>query len=69
MRRLARPVFPLKETDPKEILVDRCGGFALPLHTNPRLLAFSVASALALLACLSWLEVSQVTLKTTEHEA
>ena len=36
---------------------------------DPRLLALSFASALALLVCFSWLEVSQVTLKTTKHEA
>lgn len=39
----------------------------LLLHTDPRLLALSFTSALALLACFSWLEVSQVTLKTTKH--
>jgi hypothetical protein len=54
---------------PNGVLVDRRGGFAPLLHTNPRPLALSFARALVLLACFSWLEVSQVTLKTTEHEA
>jgi hypothetical protein len=34
-------------SNPKEVLVDRCGGFAALLHTDPRLLALSFASALA----------------------
>ena len=38
-------------------------------HTDPRLLVPSVAGALVLLACISWLEVSQITLKTHQHEA
>ena len=45
-------------SNPKEVLANRCGGFAPLLHTDPRLLALSFASALALLACFSWLEVS-----------
>jgi hypothetical protein len=59
MPRLARPVVPLKEAEdfacsnPKEALVDPCGGFAPLLHTDPRLLALSFASALALLAFMA----------------
>lgn len=43
--------------------------FAVLMHTDPRLLVPSVAGALVLLACISWLEVSQITLKTHQHEA
>jgi hypothetical protein len=45
-------------SNPKEVLVDRCGGFPPLPHTDPRLQTLSFASALALLACLSWLEGS-----------
>jgi hypothetical protein len=66
MQRLARPVVPLKEAahDPSGVV--QSGFVPLLLHMDPRLLALSFASALAPLACLSWLEVSQVTLKTTK---
>ena len=43
--------------------------FAVLMHTDTRLLVPSVAGALVLLACISWLEVSQITLKTHQHEA
>lgn len=43
--------------------------FAVLMHTDPRLLVSSVAGALVLLACIPWLEVSQITLKTHQHEA
>ena len=43
--------------------------FAVLMHTDPRLLVPSVAGALVLLACISWLEVSKITLKTHQHEA
>jgi len=43
--------------------------FAVLMHTDPRLLVPSVAGALVLLACISLLEVSQIALKTHQHEA
>jgi hypothetical protein len=43
--------------------------FAGLLSTDPRPLVLSVASALVLLACISWPEVSQITLKTPNKEA